>query len=59
MKQYNKDSDEYYILKKYYFILEMSKKKFKTKKVFFKKFEKEMNYYDLLNLVINVDEMYQ
>ena len=34
----------------------MSKKKFKTKKVFFKKFGKEMNYYDLLNLVINVDE---
>ena len=56
MKQYNKESDEYYILKKYYFVLEMSKKKFKTKKVFFKKFGKEMNYYDLLNLVINVDE---
>ena len=43
MKQYSKDSDEYYILKKYYFVLEMSKKKFKTNKVFFKKFGKEKN----------------
>lgn len=56
MKQYNKDSDEYYILKKYYFVLEISKKKYKKDKVFFRKFGREMNYYDLLNLVINVDE---
>ena len=56
MKQYSKESDQYYILKKYYFVLEMSKKKFKKNKVFFKKFGREMNYYDLLNLVINVDE---
>ena len=34
----------------------ISKKKNKKNKVFYKKFGKEMNYYDLLNLVINVDE---
>ncbi len=56
MKEFNKESDEYYILKKYSFVLEMSKKRFKKNKVFFKKFGRGMNYYDLLNLVINVDE---
>ena len=55
MKQYSTESTEYYILKKYYFVLEMSKKKFKKNKVFFKKFGREMNYYDLLNVVLNVN----
>ena len=55
MKQYSTDSTEYYILKKYYFVLEISKKKFKKNKVFYKKFGREMNYYDLLNVVLNVN----
>ena len=56
MNDYSKDSIEYYVLKNYNYVLLISKKKFKKDKYFYKKFGKHMNYYDLLNVVINVDE---
>ena len=55
MKKFPKDSLEYYILKKYYFILTMQKSKFKKDKIFYRSFNRDMNYYDLLNVVLNVD----
>lgn len=55
MKKYAKDSLEYKILKKYNFVLTMSAKKFKKDKVYFKSFNKWMNHFDLLHIVLGIN----
>lgn len=56
MKKYSQESEEYYILKKYYFVLLISKKKFKKERVYYRSFKREINHYDLLDIVCNVDD---
>ena len=55
MKSFKTDSEEYYILKHYYYVLIKSKKTFKKERVSYHHFNRYINHYDLLKIVLNVD----